>query len=434
NGLPAGTYSCTVLDANNCMAPIPTVTITSPPALIIDTLFSTPTKCGVNKGTATISVSGGTPPYAYSWSPVTGTNTSITNLQGGTVYTCTITDKNKCVNNVSVLVADTGGPRDTVMPNSTINCYGDKTGSAIVSVISGAAPFVYSWSPSGGTNSFAINLGAGTYTCTVTDKTKCQGQATITFTQPPQVTSVINTIGVCHNASAGGSAIINVSGGVPPYSYLWSNSVTATNDSIANIGPGAYICTVTDANSCKVNFTCNITTTAILQIDSIVAYPTSCRGCSDGWVQVYPSGGIPQGDSLYYLYVWDNIANTSSIHNVDTGVYHVCVTTNFCPNESICDSAVVIAGITSVNSLYDNIKIYPVPSRGMVNIELSAGMLNASLTISDELGNIVWTQNINSVNKNGVISVDMGQMPNGVYMARIVNGKGVAVKKIVIQK
>ncbi|MGV1012755.1 MAG: invasin domain 3-containing protein, partial [Flavobacterium sp.] len=50
---------------------------------------------GGTTGTATVTVSGGTTPYTYSWSPSGGTSATASGLSAG-VYTCTVTDANGC--------------------------------------------------------------------------------------------------------------------------------------------------------------------------------------------------------------------------------------------------------------------------------------------------------------------------------------------------
>jgi hypothetical protein len=60
----------------------------------------------------------------------------------------------------------------------------------------------------------------------------------------------------CYNPSSGnppppiGAISTYVNGGVPPYTYEWSNG--ETNASISNLAPGNYSVTVTDANACQI--------------------------------------------------------------------------------------------------------------------------------------------------------------------------------------
>ncbi len=87
-GLPAGCYTGTLMDASSCSVPV-TVCITQPTPLMV-----TLTQNGNNLiATAT----GGTPPYTYSWSNGSTTN----NIQPQTpgVYTVTVVDANGCMSN-----------------------------------------------------------------------------------------------------------------------------------------------------------------------------------------------------------------------------------------------------------------------------------------------------------------------------------------------
>jgi hypothetical protein len=94
-GLTAGTYSVTVTDANGCTAST-SFTITQPgSALAATTSQTNVTTNGGNNGSATITVSGGTPSYTYSWSPNVSTTATASNLSAGT-YSVTVTDANGC--------------------------------------------------------------------------------------------------------------------------------------------------------------------------------------------------------------------------------------------------------------------------------------------------------------------------------------------------
>jgi len=90
--LCAGTYACTVFDANNCITQS-TVTIMEPDALSIS-VDSTDETSALNDGSATTSVFGGIPPYAYAWSNGGTTNPQV-NLAPG-LYTVIVTDANGC--------------------------------------------------------------------------------------------------------------------------------------------------------------------------------------------------------------------------------------------------------------------------------------------------------------------------------------------------
>src|SRR5206468_2809230 len=86
-GLCAGTYTCTITDANGCTI-TKIFTITQPTAITLTT-SSTSALCGSPNGSATVTASGGTPGYSYNWAPSGGTNANATGLTGGS-YTVTV--------------------------------------------------------------------------------------------------------------------------------------------------------------------------------------------------------------------------------------------------------------------------------------------------------------------------------------------------------
>jgi len=132
------------------------------------------------------------------------------------------------------------GFEPTVIAASTstpILCHG---GTSIVTIIAagGTPPYV-------GTGDFVVP--AGTYTYTVTDAAGISGLTTITITEPDMLLATALSvptpcIGVTSTVS------FDVTGGTPPYTYLWNND--STNQSNSNLTPGAYAATITDANGC----------------------------------------------------------------------------------------------------------------------------------------------------------------------------------------
>src|SRR6185295_19278911 len=85
---------------------------------------------GGNNGSATVTVSGGTPGYTYSWAPAGGNAATASSLAAGT-YTCTITDANSCTTTQTVSITQ---PSVLTATSSQVNisCNGGNNGSATV--------------------------------------------------------------------------------------------------------------------------------------------------------------------------------------------------------------------------------------------------------------------------------------------------------------
>ncbi len=318
SGLTAGSYTVAINDANNCSLSA-TVNVTEPPVLISSIPVSTDVFCfGGNNGTAVSSVTGGTGPYTYQWSPSGGTSSNATGLASGN-YTLTITDAHNCVDASTVFIPEPPFLDATIPVSNNILCSGQNTGSAIASVSGGTAPYNYLWSPSGGTVDSALNLVAGNYAVTITDALGCTTSETIAITQPALlVVSPVIVSATCSNANGSVSTIVN--GGILPYNYLWSPG-GETTAAITSLNAGAYSVTVTDGNGCSSFVSTPVSNigapTASLATSSNVA----CFGGNDGAASISVSGGTAP-----LSYSWSPVGGTSTAASgLTAGNYSVTV-------------------------------------------------------------------------------------------------------------
>ena len=100
--LMAGSYMVSVTDANGCTFAT-TATITEKSAIALSMTSQMPTCNGGNDATASVSVSGGTSPYSYSWSNGQS-SAAISGVQAG-YYMVTVTDDNGCTASTSTTIA-----------------------------------------------------------------------------------------------------------------------------------------------------------------------------------------------------------------------------------------------------------------------------------------------------------------------------------------
>ncbi|AWG27077.1 beta strand repeat-containing protein [Flavobacterium kingsejongi] len=127
SGLVAGAYTVTITDANSCTI-TRNFTITQP-SLLTTTGSQTNVSCnGGSNGSASVTVSGGTAGYTYSWSPSGGTAATASGLTAG-AYTVTITDANSCTTTRNYTISQPSSIT-TTGSQTNVSCNGGSNGSA----------------------------------------------------------------------------------------------------------------------------------------------------------------------------------------------------------------------------------------------------------------------------------------------------------------
>ncbi|MFH1320953.1 MAG: T9SS type A sorting domain-containing protein [Bacteroidota bacterium] len=345
-GLPAGIYTAAVTDSNGCVA-LATDTITQPASLALSITGIVMVACnGDSTGSATVTPSGGASPYNYLWSD-TGmqTDSAATGLPAGT-FTVVVTDNNGCVDSTTAIISEPGVLNINITDVIDVFCNGDSTGSATGSATGGTTPYTYLWDdPQSQTDSTATGLSTGTYCVTVTDANGCQDSACVNIDEPTILSLTIDSLNVTCNGACDGVATITPSGGTPPYTYLWNDSLAQTDSIATGLCPGTYCVIVTDASGCQDSACVNVDEPAILSL-ATDSMDVTCNGVCSGVAIITPSGGTPP-----YTYLWsDTLNQTDSIATgLCTGTYCVTVTdANGC-QDSACvniDEPVILSIVT----------------------------------------------------------------------------------------
>ncbi|MDF2449864.1 MAG: hypothetical protein K0R26_2368 [Bacteroidota bacterium] len=264
NSLAAGIYTIVVRDGSGCTGS-GTISITQPSLALSAPVFNSPTGCGTSVGSATVTPSGGTPGYTYSWSP-SGANTAvISNLSAGN-YTVKVTDANGCqTTSVTTINGAAGGPTLSVTSQTNLTCFGASNGGASINATSGSGPYTYTWLPSGGSSPSATGLTAGVYTVFVGYGSGCINTITLNITQPAAISlSLSTTPATCGNYD--GTASVLASGGTGALSVLWS--VNSNSNTVTGLSAGVYTVTVTDGAGCSVSSTCYVSSSGVLSVDA----------------------------------------------------------------------------------------------------------------------------------------------------------------------
>jgi trimeric autotransporter adhesin len=273
--------------------------------------------CNQNTGQAAVTITNGQSPYSIYWS--TGsTLSSVDNLAPGQ-YLVSVTDANGCLSTSTAMVGSGGLSQTGVATGTT--CYGATDGGINVTVTDGAAPLVYSWSNGASTEDITGLIG-GPYELTITDAVGCVSTATYVVQEPQQI--MLNAVSISQPAcnTTNGQVTTSFNGGTQPYTYAWldaqGNSIGTNNPTLNNIGAGAYVCNITDANGCTFSYAGLVSNTfgPTLAIDTII--PSSCS--NDGQIQLTVISGNPTD------YLWTNGETTQNITNLAPGSYAVSVT------------------------------------------------------------------------------------------------------------
>ncbi|RYY64783.1 MAG: hypothetical protein EOO12_08740, partial [Chitinophagaceae bacterium] len=320
--LTAGTYSVTITDSKGCTGALNNITVSQPTSGVSGTTVVTNVACfGGNTGAINLTPTGGTPGYTFTWNGG-ATTEDRTSLTAGN-YSVTITDANGCqgtVGTITVSQPTASVSGTTVVTN--IACFGGNTGAINLTPAGGTGPYTFLWN-NGATTEDRTGLNAGTYSVTITDNNGCQSTVSnISVSQPsaPLSASTVVTNIACFGGSTG-AINLTPSGGTSPYTFLWNNGTTTTEDR-TGLSAGTYSVTITDNNGCQATIS-NISVgqpSAAVSGSTIVTNPT-CNGTTDGTIDLTPAGGTPG-----YTYIWGDGATTQDRTGLAAGTYSVTIT------------------------------------------------------------------------------------------------------------
>ena len=325
SGLKAGIYSVTVTDANGCQ--LVSSTTVGEPAILSLTPVTVNASCGNANGSISLTTTGGTGPFNYTWSNGGSSQTSG-GLSPGS-YGITVTDQNNCTASTNTTVGSSNGP--SIVTNNSVSpkCNGGTNGSATVTISGGATNYTYSWSngPStvtSATSNTNTGLGGLSYTVTITDGTGCSTTSVAILTAPTAINPTpSSTVASC--GLSNGSVSVNTTGGSGSYTYNWSNA--ASSQTVSGVAAGPYQVTVTDGNGCTATAGVTVNNSGGATVTLGVNNSIKCSGDNTGSVTASATGGTPN-----YSYSWSNgpssvtSASTNSIGSLPKGTYTVTVT------------------------------------------------------------------------------------------------------------
>ncbi len=336
SNLGAGTYTITIEDAFDCITTCST-TITEPLPVSCTVVTSDESTCGANDGSITATGSGGAGNYTYSIDGINYTSSGAFNGLSAGTYTILVLDANGCMSSCTGTISTPSAPGCTIS-GTPISCSGANDGTITTQGTGGSGNYEYSIDGVNfQTSGFFNNLGAGTYSVVVRNQgsTTCTSTCTYTLMDPNSLSCSLNlNNNVTCNGGSDGSASISITGGTPPFTFLWSDGSTSSSNS--NLSAGIHSVTITDTNSCQTS--CSITVTQPTNLTcSLSVDQGNCGTGSQATITVNATGGVPG-----YLYSLDNgpqqVGNTFS--NVSTG-NHIVTTEDANGCETTCSIEVM---------------------------------------------------------------------------------------------
>lgn len=323
NGLPAGTVTVTVVDANNCQATA-TATLTAPANCCTFTVTDVKVQpnCGATDGSITLTVANGSGNYSYAWTGGNSTN-ALSNVGAGT-YNVTITDNAYANCNLDTTYTLVNPNAPTLSAPTIVNetCPGSGDGTATINATGGTAPLSFTWSNSQTTQT-ATGLTAATITYTVTDGNNCQvsGSATVGsgFCCTLDITAQV-TNGTCGQNNASVTVSIDTAG-TAPYTYSLNGGTAQQSATFGNLAAGTYTVVATDGSGCKDTVVVTVQPSSNSLNVSINTTPLTCNGSNDGTATAVVTGGTTP-----YTFLWSTTQTTAAIAALQADVYTVTVT------------------------------------------------------------------------------------------------------------
>ena len=398
--VPAGLYHLAISafgGVPSCVMYVDFV-VNEPDVLDFTTTISDASCYKFNDGSIIVGVSGGTQPWTYQWTNganIVGTDDSLMNRKAGT-YKIVVTDNHGCTSQEINQITQPS-LLTSAINTSDVTCFGFNNGSLFVNVNGGTSPYTYNWSGTL-TGNNPVNLGAGTYTVQISDINGCSTSNSATIGEPSVLSVVAIGTDLTCNGSGDGSAYASVTGGTFPYTFLWNDTPSTTNDYIQNVDAGNYIVTVTDANLC---WTSDDVT--LIEPDALtLTFDTSHLGTLV-FLEAIVGGGTP-----VYTYNWSTGGTDYSTLVIPGNTYEVTVT-----DDNGCD----IVGYYTVPPV--------APSIAGSDIDDENPVANSEVK---ELNVTVYP----NPSADGRFFVDLGQISTADAQLEIVDGFGKVIQKIIV--
>ncbi len=217
-----------------------------------------------------------------------------------------------------------------IVAQTDVSCFGGENGAAQVEAVGGVEPYTFNFN---GQNVNSLNnLTAGTYTVSVADNQGESASITFTISQPELLQLSLSSplyesgYNISCKGMNDGSIISTTEGGVPPYTFNWSNNGNTPN--LSALYAGVYSVEVIDANNCiataEITLTEPLPVVADAGVDVLVYY---------GYDPMASTQLLATGGASYSWFPTEGLSNPEIPNPVaspnEPTVYTVTVTDEF---------------------------------------------------------------------------------------------------------
>lgn len=314
--IPAEYYDLIVTDNNGCTTALAQEVLQPLLPISVETVVVDVLCFGENTGSIDLTASGGTPPFTYSWTSGQTTE-DVTNMLAGT-FGYTVIDNNGCTESGSETIIQPLAPIAVTYVVTDVNCFDESNGSIDLTVTGGTPTYTYSWTNStfslSYTNEDLINFPADSYRYEITDANGCTLADTIDINEPTELVLSINPTHILCYGEFTGETDLTATGGIPPYSYLWSNGPTTEDQT--GLPAGYYEATVTDDNNCVSVLGAQLTQPLDTISWTADVSDVHCNNGTNGEIDLFVSGG-----TIPYNYLWSNGQTSNTIESLTAGFH-----------------------------------------------------------------------------------------------------------------
>ena len=339
----------------------------------------------------------------YAWDNNVTDGIAISPNSNGT-YSVTGTDANGCTNTDDVSIDVNNLPTVSAVASDSTICVGQSI------TFNGQGAVTYAWDNNVTDGTVISPNTSATYSVTGTDTNGCANtdDVSIVVNNLPTVSAVASDSTIC----VGQSITFNGQGAD---TYTWNNNVT-NGTAISPNTSGTYSVTGTDANGCVNSADVSIVVNNLPVVD-LGADITKCDY----------EAPITLNAGSHTSYLWNNNLTSATLSVTTSGTYSVTVS-NAAGCVSTDEIVVNLQDCAGIEETQIFANIYPNPTSGLVNINLSMTLSNANIQLIDLQGKILFANpEFNGQN----LMLDLNNFSNGMYLLQIEQNSQISKFKLI---